>query len=309
MSIVLPNGTAVVDNLNATFDGITWNSTTIKADLSGIYTWNITARDSTNLIDLESGSFNTGNNAPNVVDLYLPENGNVTLVDKTITFEWSNTTDSDGDPITYFIQVDEVSSDFQSPVINITGIAETATPTKYTSLIEFDVDINYTWRVSAFDGIAYGGWSENRTFLIPSQVILSLPTSSTDFGTLNIGDISNTTENSPVPLVIRNDGNTLVDVNISLGEGSTGLWTSKQSPTSYFQYKIDTKAGEESSFNSGSSQLDWQNVPISNETAISQLNYSDTSDEAEIDFLVQVPLDEPAGDKIAYIVFTGWVSA
>ncbi|MDD5332019.1 MAG: hypothetical protein PHE43_04360 [Candidatus Nanoarchaeia archaeon] len=307
MSIVFPNGTAVVDNINVTFDGITWNSSTIKADIAGTYIWNITARDTTNLIDFESGSFSTGNNAPLPVDLHLPENG-AELVNKTVTFEWSNTTDADGDAITYFIQVDEVSSDFQSPIINVTNIAETANTTKYTSTFELDVDTNYTWRVTGFDGTDYGNWSENRTFIIPSQVILSLPVSSTDFGNLNVGEKDNTTDDSPVPLLIRNDGNVLTEVNISLGEGSTGLWTSKPSPTDYFRYKIDNKTGEEDSFNWSASQIDWNQIPLSNETSISQLNYSESNDEAEIDFLVEVPLDEPSGDKIAYIVFTGWIS-
>ncbi|MDD5253635.1 MAG: hypothetical protein PHG05_00845 [Candidatus Nanoarchaeia archaeon] len=308
MSVVMPNGTAI-DNVNASFDGITWNSTIIKAEVSGTYTWNITARDSLNLIDFESGSFNTGNTVPEKVDLHLPEDGNVTIVDKIITFDWSNTTDADGDPITYHIEIDEVSSDYQSPVINITNIAETANTTKYTTTTELDVDVNYTWHVRANDGTQSGEWSDNRTFMIPSQVILSLPTSSTNFGTLNVGDTEDTSDNNPEPLVIRNDGNVLTDVNISLGEGSTGLWSSKSSPSDYFKYKIDNKTGEEYSFNEATSQLAWQQVPLSNETAITQLNYTDTTDEAEIDFSVEVPLDEPSGDKTAYLIFTGWVSA
>ena len=83
------------------------------------------------------------------------------------------------------------------------------------------------------------------------------------------------------------------------------LWQSQPSASSYFRYKADNYTSETGAFNSTASTADWTNVPESNQTFLKLFNYSNARDTAEIDILVQVPLDESAGSKSASITFTG----
>ena len=115
------------------------------------------------------------------------------------------------------------------------------------------------------------------------------------------GASNDTTDDSPDPFRIRNNGNCFVDINIS----STDLmWDTQPSPSVYFRYMVDNVSGEEWSFNwSGSSTGSWYNIPDVNETMIDFLNYSDSSDEAEIDLYIEVPAGESSGVKSSTIVF------
>ena len=254
----------------------------------------------------------TGNNAPSVPDLFLPANDTY-MTNRTPTFSWSNSTDPEEDTITYNIQVDG-SIDFSSPAVDgfdagsITEIANTTNWTATSDLEELDTE--YFWRVRAYDGIAYSGWSEIRNFSIISVIVIELPTEDINFTVSNPGDSDDTSDDSPAPIVIRNEGNVGSDVNISLASGSTGLWASKHSPTNYFQYKIDNKTGEEYSFNESDSILDWTNVDVGDLSyKIRNLNYSDLTDEAELDIKIEVPLDEPAGLKTASLIITGAITS
>ncbi len=254
----------------------------------------------------------SGNTAPSTPELYLPQN-DTEITNRTPTFSWSNSTDSDGDPITYNIQIDG-DIDFSSPTVNgfnVISIAESSNTTNWTATSELqDLDTEYFWRVRAYDGSSYSDWSEIRNFSVASTVIIELPTENINFTVSNPGDTDDTTDGSPAPILIRNEGNIGTDINISLASGSTGLWASKQSPTSYFQYKIDNKTGEEGSFNWSDSITAWTNVDVANTSyKIRNLNYSDSTDEVELDISITVPLDEPPGSKTASLVITGAVTS
>jgi hypothetical protein len=119
-----------------------------------------------------------------------------------------------------------------------------------------------------------------------------------------MGQTANKTTNDPVPLSIRNDGNSFAHINIS--DNTSLLWTSQPSASEYYRYRIDNVTGEEGSFNWTNSTTIWTNVPTSNNTVISYLNYTDATDSAEIEILVTVPSQEPAGTKSSRIVFTGF---
>jgi len=272
------------------------------------------------------------NSPPNTVELLEPFNGNSTLFNRTITFQWLNTTDPDGDSLTYNIQIKQCGTsdpstcnpdtvDFtsftQEGEINITDIPEGTNITEYISMAEVTADWNYTWRVRAFDGIAYGEWSENWTFMVPSTVMFTLFDENMSFGDMALNQVNDTLDNSPYPFRIRNDGNVLTDLNITVDTITDWLWNRYSESSSYFQYSIDnataysTYSEENASFNWSASATtpSWFNIPEANESAnIRQLNYSDITDEVEIDIRVQVPSDEPPGDKGSTIRITGWVA-
>lgn len=256
------------------------------------------------------------NSMPNDVTLYDPSNGNTSLLNATPTFVWYNTTDADSPTLTYHLQVDEVSSEFQSPVVDVAGVAEGSDLTSYTISTPLSLDVNYSWRVRAFDGVDYGNWSDNWTFTVASTVILTLLDSPVGFGTMGIGESNDTADNSPYPIRVRNDGNVLADINVTTTQF---LWTQYQYASQYFQYQISNAAADASrgyadesgSFNwSDSSTGSWFDIPLTNSTAsIRQLNYSGESNEAEVDLRIEVPGDEPPGSKGASIVITGWASS
>lgn len=272
------------------------------------------------------------NSPPNNVNLYEPFNGNATLFNRTITFQWLNTTDPDGDSLTYHIQVKQCgtsnpstcdpdsigdSSFTQEGEINVTGITEGTNITEYISMVEVAADQNYTWRARAYDGKDYGGWSENWTFYTPSTVMFSIFDENMSFGSMNPNEVNETTDNDPYPFRIRNDGNVLTDFNITVDTASNWLWNNFQIASTYFQYSIDNATAystyneENASFNWSDSATtpNWFDIPETNTSAnIRQLNYTDVTDEAEIDVRIQVPSDEPAGSKGSTVRITGWVS-
>lgn len=256
------------------------------------------------------------NSLPGDVVLYDPTNGNTSLLNVTPTFVWYNATDPDSSSLTYHLQVDEVSSEFQSPVVDVSGIDEGSAFTSYTISTPLTLDVNYSWRVRAFDGLDYGNWSENWTFTVASTVILTLLDSPVGFGTMGVGESNDTTDNDPFPIRVRNDGNVVADLNLTTTQF---LWTRYQYASQYFQYRISNATadaskgyGDESgSFNwSDSSTGSWFDIPLTNTTAtIRQLNYSDELDEAEVDLRIEVPGDEPPGVKGASVIITGWMSS
>lgn len=273
------------------------------------------------------------NSPPNNVTLYEPFNGNATLFNRTITFQWLNTTDPDGGTLTYNIQIKQCGTtdpstcnpdniDFttftQEGEINVGSITEGTNITEYISMVEVAADRNYTWRVRAHDGTDYGGWSENWTFYVPSTVMFTLFDENMSFGSMNPNEVNDTTDNDPYPFRVRNDGNVLTDFNITVDTAEDWLWDRYTAASQYFQYSIDnataysTYAEENASFNWSDSATTpaWFDIPETNTSAnIRQLNYSDIMDEAEIDVRIQVPSDEPAGDKGSTARITGWVSA
>lgn len=307
------------------FDSIDYANSSIKetenttsdlpTDLSaGSYWWRVLAYDgnaNSSWSEVRNVSIRF-NEAPTAPDLFLPYNETL-VTDRQPVFSWSNSSDPDNDALSYNIQVDG-SIDFSSPEVDgfdVTSIAETANTTNWTATSDLqNLDAEYFWRVRAFDGIAYSNWSEVRNFTVTSAVIIELVTDSINFTVANPGDSDDTTDDSPSPIIIRNSGNIGADVNISLASGSTGIWASKVSPTEYFQYKIDNKTDEEGSFNWTDSITGWTDVDVANSSyKIRNLNYSDTSDEAELDIKITVPLDEPSGEKTASVIITGAITS
>ena len=108
------------------------------------------------------------NAAPTQPSLLSPANN--TGYEVLPNFDWINSTDAEGDPITYNFQISNVS-DFSSTEYVNSGIAETGSPTTEFaanilsgSNITLVRDGTYFWRVLASDGNLNSSWSEVRYF-------------------------------------------------------------------------------------------------------------------------------------------------
>jgi len=162
---------------------------------------------------------------------------------------------------------------------------------------------NYSGRIYDDDpeeGDTYGDWADYWKIEIQAEVTISLPVDNINFGSLGMDATINTTGGSPPPFEIQNDGNCFLNISLN----ATDLWTSIFGNSSYYQFKVDNKTGEQGSFNWTTSQTSWHYVPNSTEAAIFGFNWSDATDLAEMDLLVTLPSQEPAGDKSSTLHFT-----
>lgn len=141
-----------------------------------------------------------------------------------------------------------------------------------------------------------------------------------NFATLAIGTIDDTLDNNPTPILVRNEGSVLVDMQLS----ATSLWSGISAVPSDYRFSIDvpdplvftsTGTGQPADscsplqcFNAAGTILSPTNMPISPTlpaNAINNLDFSDTNDEAEINIYIHVPNDEPAGSKASTLTITG----
>lgn len=135
---------------------------------------------------------------------------------------------------------------------------------------------------------------------------ISLPTSTVNFGQISTGATNNTTDNNPAPFIIQNDGNVKVNVSIERDPLTSPMFsgTGGGDNTSSFQFKAD-ETSETGSFNLATSTTSWTNVPGTTTTNfLNELKQADISDSAEVDLLINVPEDEPAGVKTESLIFT-----
>ncbi|MEM7817777.1 MAG: hypothetical protein QXL81_03080, partial [Candidatus Aenigmatarchaeota archaeon] len=232
------------------------------------------------------GPYNT---APSQVILYSPSSGSTTT-NRTPTFTWNNATDAEGDTLVYWLQVDD-DPNFGSPAINVTGIAEGSPRTSYTAPSELAVDTTYFWRARAYDGKLYGDWSDTWNLTILSSTEISLTNDLVDFGTVSLSQTYDTSADSPLPFIVQNDGNVLVNVTIY----GTDFWQRFANPSPYYQFKCRANT---SACPSGS-QTSWANMPnaSSPSTLVVNMNYTDGADRVKSDIKIVVPSDEPAGGK------------
>ena len=89
------------------------------------------------------------------------------------------------------------------------------------------------------------------------MITISLPNNTISFGSLEWNATNDTIDDNPLPFLLQNDGNCMLNVSIN----ATDLWTSVSNPTDYFKYKIDNKSGEDGSFDWVQSKTSWQQLP------------------------------------------------
>jgi len=275
---------ASFDNLsrgNTTY-GDVWNCTIIPYDGTG----NGTAG---------SDVVTIANTPPSKVTLLIPTNANESLLDRTPYFDWINATDADGDSLSYQMEVfcpSCVVEINQSPIND----------SNYTAPSSLDLDKVYFWRVRANDTKDVGEWSDTWNFTILSTSII-LINGTVSFGNIDPGTIDNTSDDSPEPFRVENNGN--VDVNISI-YATASLWTRSYAGlnTSYLQVAA-RNSSEDYSFDWARSNKTWVDVQaLANKIQMIRfLNYTDSKDLAQLDVRISVPYDEPPGKANTTIVF------
>ncbi len=269
------------------------------------YYWRCKAEDNQDASAFTAQKTFVENSLPSKVDLIYPAHDS-SITNRSPQLNWSASNDADGDSITYQINLTcHPSCSVDNRLFN-SSAGQNWTNISSRLLYFWDDQYYYNWTVRAFDGYEFSAWNNTPfTLKLSSIVSLIMLNASVNFSTpLQIGATTNTTTNDPFPLSIRNNGNCFVSINMS--NETDLLWSTQKNPSSYFKYKIDNLTGQENSFNWTASITSWTNAPVGNNTVISFLNYTDATDSAEIDVLVSVPPDEPAGAKTSRLVFTGW---
>jgi hypothetical protein len=239
----------------------------------------------------------TINSKPTAPNLYWPDNGNVSVMTRTPNLDWNSSTDADGDAINYTLNL---SGGCGSATL-YSGINE-SNRTITTELLTSDECAEwYNWTVVATDGFENSTWSSVFGFKVMPIILLSLENTTVDFGYMILGQQDNTTDDDPMPFILINNGTVVSDiVNIT---ASGNLWERSPSPTDKFQLKVNDS--EYGSINMSGSATIWTNVSTSNITIISSLNYTDAKDSARIDLRIEVPTDEPPGEKTVDLTFYG----
>ena len=236
------------------------------------------------------------------VTLILPSDWNSTT-NRTPLFSWVGN-DSDGDNLTYDFNLTEhqfSGFDSCSDIRLKSGLANESYIPTTDLLCLYDNGFYYDWSVRANDGTGYGNWSTIHHINITAEVLISLNSTNMIFGQLAPDATNDTTDNSPEPFIINNDGN--VVVNISLN--SSALWDTQPDNSTYYQFKANNVTGEEGAFDWLGSITDWFNMPISADVvAIDKLNYTTGNDSAKVDIKLQVPANEAPGSKSALTIFS-----
>ncbi|RME78103.1 hypothetical protein D6774_02295, partial [Candidatus Woesearchaeota archaeon] len=221
------------------------------------------------------------NTAPTKPVLLTPTDGNTSLINRTQVFNWTASTDNEGDPISYQLNL---TSDLCPQRTFIT------TDTNYTisGLNTTDECGVHYWSVTASDG-SLTNTSETFNFSIEPTIILSFVSNVVDFGDMMPGEVNDTEDDNPLPFIIENSGNVKADIlNIS---ASNALFTSVAFPSSYWQFKADNST-EVNSFNWTGSLTSWVDISASNQTIIRGLKYETSNNSAQIDIRVEVPSSE-----------------
>jgi len=272
---------------NETVKGNNWSAAIVPTDLE----------DDGNMVI--SDGLVILNTPPSVPSLDTPTTGNTTVINRTTLFDWGNSSDDDDDPLTYRIVVADDES-LTSVVFNETSDSS-GVDSDYIYQDQLDVDSVLYWRIEVTDGtdtVVSTVWN----FTVSSYIDISLPTSKVDFGSMNVDESDNTTDNSPPPIEIMNGGNVLTDINIS----ATDLFTSSGLGNESYQFRINES--ESDSYNTTDSLFDWTVMPTGMVTAIFGLDYTGVNDTAYCHINVTVPMSEPVGEPDSNITFTGFMS-
>ena len=135
---------------------------------------------------------------------------------------------------------------------------------------------------------------------INSLIDVSVPNDLIEFGSVTPGESYNTSDDTPLPFLLQNDGNCMLNISVN----ATSPFSSVNSESDYYKYKADNKSGEEGSFDWPQSITAWTQMPItSSQTAIADFNWSNSTDSAEVDLLFLIPLGESAEDKNTTVYF------
>jgi len=109
--------------------------------------------------------------APSIISLEYPGNGSyISNLTEMFLFNWSDSSDLDGDSLTYYLEIDD-NAGFSSPEFTNRTI-----DTNYTYLVGGLAEGNYSLRVLATDSLKNSSWSQTREvsvdYSVPSLLII-----------------------------------------------------------------------------------------------------------------------------------------
>ena len=129
------------------------------------------------------------NSAPTVPALSSPVAG-ATVGSLTPTLVVNNSTDAQGNAITYNFQV-STSSSFSTIAAQVTALAQGPSgTTSWTVSPNLVSGTTYYWRVRAFDGSLYSAYSANRSFITGSNSAPGAPTPQSPINYARISDLT-----------------------------------------------------------------------------------------------------------------------
>ncbi len=156
-----------------------------------LYYWRVRATNGTAMSAWSATRrFMTPNSVPTVPALSSPANGaTVTILQPALAI--TNSTDSDGTTPTYHFQLSTTSA-FTTIAVENTSVPQGTGGTTWTVTPALANLTTYYWRVRAYDGIAYSGWSASRSLYVnqpasnqpPSVPVLSSPANAATLTTL-----------------------------------------------------------------------------------------------------------------------------
>jgi hypothetical protein len=282
---------ACVDGLNTNFtcsytDGVCPGSQTCVLTIAGSIA---TGSNSTNAHVGDCTAYTRKlccgtNTRPNVPTLIAPTNNNTTVFSRYPYFNWVST-DPDGDTITYFWNITSPPGCAVIPEKSMLSLM-------YTSTDRLCVDAVYNWTVKACDAQGCSAYAAPFNFTISSVIGITFQNASIDYGTFDPSTptqqyTKNTSADAPPPLRYNNTGN--VDMSVQV-KANDAIWALQPLNTYYFQY------ADENTTN-------WQNWTASYASLLDNLSYPDGTRELEV--LVRVPMNEPAGAKNTSVTALG----
>ncbi|MBI2668584.1 right-handed parallel beta-helix repeat-containing protein [Candidatus Woesearchaeota archaeon] len=239
------------------------------------------------------------NTLPTAPTGLTPPTGNTTT-NRTPTFGWANSTDADGDVISYNLIIDDNIA-FNNPEVNVSAIpSTTGSPSvNYTISTELDVDKTYYWKVQANDtSSSYGDNSTVNTITINSYLAVSVLTGTVAFGSVSRGGNVNTSSGNALPFHVENSGNIPINVTVT----GTPYFTAVPFNNSHYQFRIEEN--ESSSFDTTKSTTDWFNMTSSStRTDVADLDWHVISNDFLTGLLIRVPGNESAGAKSSTVTF------
>ncbi|HLC74130.1 MAG TPA: hypothetical protein VJH20_05855 [Candidatus Nanoarchaeia archaeon] len=133
------------------------------------------------------------------------------------------------------------------------------------------------------------------------SLAFTLTPTSVNFTGLGNNDADNTTDLTPKPFNLTNDGNVLINISIAV----TSLWLTAGSPTALFQCRCgNTTVDGNCSQVVFPSIINFTNCPTSATVFIPFLDWADGNDTNYLHVNVTVPSGEPGGFRESTITFT-----
>jgi len=118
-------------------------------------------------------SATTTNHAPTAPTVYSPPNG-ATVTFVPMSLSWYNSTDADGDPITYHLELYDSAA--VTRIDSASGISQGSGATSsYSPQVTLTNAEWYSWKVRAFDGTDYSPWMTTVRFYLDTMYGVNQP--------------------------------------------------------------------------------------------------------------------------------------